>query len=449
MDQDANEPHGRQLPEHISVLSGKEISIDLSHKNLILFPVSLFSKCVNLQCLYLDGNKITQLEDDFFHIFPKLVWLDLRNNELETVPTSVANHQCLQVLLLEGNRIERLPVELGSVPNLRGLQLAKNPITYPPENIISKGSQSIIKFLKNEYELSQKKEILEPVSGAYCHAKTLFQQENSDTPKVTKEKPKSAFIPHINSHQPRKPRKAYSGNIISSLRNCISIKQIMQPQQSNTYNVLLENWNSENVHRLTDEGEEYAAGHLNQANPSNQYFIVTNKVPSKRDIKYAEKVQSKMVYDMWYKRICDILQSQEKILQQMRNKDALKQWQTETEVIKQQKNSQYKPEAVEPLVVPYDTDPEYRKVISREELIEQIKSCVFENKKKIHQTPKSKLNIDDQIVALMKILNGLQNERRSEDQPMTSQNEQKYLAAEIKMIKDVQKTLHSLRLKEL
>lgn len=452
MDHDGSESQKNCLPDGFSVPNGNEISIDLSHKNLNLFPVSMFSKCINLQCLYLEGNKITQLHKDFFHIFPKLVWLDLRNNELETIPKSVENHQCLQVLLLEGNKLKHLPVELGSVPNLRGLQLAKNPIRYPPENIIGEGSQQIIRFLKNEYKLLVKKEVLEPVSGAYCQAKTLFQKEYSGithVPKVSKGKPKSAFIPKINSHQPRKPRKAYSGNIISSLRNCISVKQLMQPKQNNTYNVMLENWNSENVRRLANQSKHHTSECHNQEDPSNKHFIVTNNVPTKRDVKQAERVQSKILYDMWYERICDILQNQEKALQQMRNKQALKQWQKETEVMKLQKNSQYSPESAETPITPYDTDPECRRVISREELIEQIKNCVFENKKKTQKSPKSKMNTDEQIVSLMKILNGLQNERRHEDQPMTSQNEKKYLAAEIKMIRDIQKTLHSLRLKEL
>lgn len=49
MDQEESLLQANYLPDGISVSNGNEINIDLSHKNLKFFPVSLFSKCVNLQ----------------------------------------------------------------------------------------------------------------------------------------------------------------------------------------------------------------------------------------------------------------------------------------------------------------------------------------------------------------------------------------------------------------
>jgi len=66
-----------------------------------------------LQHLYLEGNLLQKLSSCFFPSLPSLQWLDLRNNLLRNLPKSVANHQNLEVLLLQGNQILALPLELG------------------------------------------------------------------------------------------------------------------------------------------------------------------------------------------------------------------------------------------------------------------------------------------------------------------------------------------------
>lgn len=39
----------------------------------------------------------------------------------------------------------------GSIPNLRGLQLARNPLHYPPKNVLEKGCAGVIQFLQKEW----------------------------------------------------------------------------------------------------------------------------------------------------------------------------------------------------------------------------------------------------------------------------------------------------------
>lgn len=100
--------------------------------------------------LYLQNNKITTLPDDFFPSLPSLMYLDLRENLLTDFPKTIQNHQALTHLLLQNNKISSLPCELGSVVNLRVLQLNGNPIMFPPREIINAGISKIKSFLHDK-----------------------------------------------------------------------------------------------------------------------------------------------------------------------------------------------------------------------------------------------------------------------------------------------------------
>ncbi|XP_067858841.1 leucine-rich repeat-containing protein 27-like isoform X2 [Heptranchias perlo] len=95
--------------------------IDLSGRGLDQLPEHILQMPA-LQNLYLEGNAISELSEDFFHQLPKLIWLDLRNNKLTSLPLSIGDHRCLKTLLLEGNPIRKLPVEL-EMPLIEKLQL--------------------------------------------------------------------------------------------------------------------------------------------------------------------------------------------------------------------------------------------------------------------------------------------------------------------------------------
>ncbi|XP_072095870.1 leucine-rich repeat-containing protein 27-like isoform X2 [Mobula birostris] len=98
--------------------------------------------------LYLEGNVISELSEDFFHRLPHLIWLDLRNNKLTSLPLSIGDHRCLKTLLLEGNPIRKLPVELGNVISLKALNLRKCPIEFPPDGVLHQGLATILTFLR-------------------------------------------------------------------------------------------------------------------------------------------------------------------------------------------------------------------------------------------------------------------------------------------------------------
>ncbi|XP_012945974.1 leucine-rich repeat-containing protein 27 isoform X2 [Aplysia californica] len=126
----------------------KSTSLDLSQKNLQTLPDELL-ELSHIEYMYLEGNDIAFLPDEFFKFFSRLRWLDLRNNQLSRIPSIfLSNHACLRNLLLEGNNLRNLPLELGLVKSLHGLNIAGNPLDFPPQEIIDKGTQHILSFLR-------------------------------------------------------------------------------------------------------------------------------------------------------------------------------------------------------------------------------------------------------------------------------------------------------------
>ncbi|CAK6962368.1 leucine-rich repeat-containing protein 27-like [Scomber scombrus] len=102
-----------------------------------------------LKHLYLEGNQICSLPDSMFSSLPSLLWLDLRNNQIASLPAEIGSHRSLKTLLLEGNPISELPPELGYVISLKGLNLRNCPISFPPQDIVRQGLQCILKYLRS------------------------------------------------------------------------------------------------------------------------------------------------------------------------------------------------------------------------------------------------------------------------------------------------------------
>nr|KAG5687525.1 hypothetical protein BaRGS_034581 [Batillaria attramentaria] len=123
-------------------------TVDLSGKHLMAIPDELL-QMEDLEYLYLSSNQISFLPDEFFKCFPKLKWLDLRNNHLCRIPSIyLGSHPCLRNLLLQNNLLKSLPLELGLVKTLHGLNITNNPLEFPPQDVISRGTYEIQKFLR-------------------------------------------------------------------------------------------------------------------------------------------------------------------------------------------------------------------------------------------------------------------------------------------------------------
>lgn len=110
-----------------------------------------------------------ELPDDLFLYLPNLKWIDLRNNQLTYIPSNgLAKHPSLRYLLIGGNFIRELPIELGKlafvsclsltcrfssgkVKHLSTLNLDGNPLEYPPADIVKQGIKAIQQYLRDEY----------------------------------------------------------------------------------------------------------------------------------------------------------------------------------------------------------------------------------------------------------------------------------------------------------
>ncbi|XP_071780922.2 leucine-rich repeat-containing protein 27-like [Centroberyx gerrardi] len=103
----------------------------------------------SLKNLYLEGNQISSLPDSMFTRLPNLLWLDLRNNQIASLPAGIGLHRSLKTLLLEGNPISELPPQLGNVITLKALNLRNCPISFPPRDIVHRGLPCILQHLRS------------------------------------------------------------------------------------------------------------------------------------------------------------------------------------------------------------------------------------------------------------------------------------------------------------
>ncbi|KAL6446383.1 hypothetical protein ACFW04_001160 [Cataglyphis niger] len=125
--------------------------VDLTSAGLTSFPIEVVEKYSSIQMLYLENNNLSELPKELFVSLPYLQWLDVRNNQLTNLPTSIRSHPSLESILLQGNKFEKLPLELCLVPKLKILNVAHNPIITPPKDIIALGCSGILNYLRTEW----------------------------------------------------------------------------------------------------------------------------------------------------------------------------------------------------------------------------------------------------------------------------------------------------------
>ncbi|XP_018351200.1 PREDICTED: leucine-rich repeat-containing protein 27-like isoform X1 [Trachymyrmex septentrionalis] len=142
-------PPSTPPPNRIPIYN--ETFVDLTSTGLTSFPIEMLEKYPAIQMLYLENNNLLELPERLFVSLQNLQWLDVRNNLLTSLPTTIKSHPSLETILLQGNKIEKLPLELCLVPKLKILNVAHNPITTPPKDIIVLGCSSILSYLRSEW----------------------------------------------------------------------------------------------------------------------------------------------------------------------------------------------------------------------------------------------------------------------------------------------------------
>jgi CCR4-NOT transcription complex subunit 6 len=123
-------------------------------KILDITSMDLRTLCVNIGLydqlteLYLQKNKLRILPVEIFNL-KKLQILNLQHNQFTTIQSEISNLIELMHLDISWNQIRVLPYEMGKLFKLTSLEIDGNPIIKPHHEIIQKGTESIIGYLRD------------------------------------------------------------------------------------------------------------------------------------------------------------------------------------------------------------------------------------------------------------------------------------------------------------
>lgn len=145
--------HITRLPEIVLIPHLKVL--DLRNNELYTLPITGFDKLTELRELYLDNNKLSSLPHAIGYL-QKLTILSVKRNNLMSLPSSLALLFNLQQLFLSDNNIREVPTMLGSLRNLKRLEVANNPFLKE----ISDDVTDIIQYLqKIQQSVERKKNV--------------------------------------------------------------------------------------------------------------------------------------------------------------------------------------------------------------------------------------------------------------------------------------------------
>ncbi|CAH8650175.1 unnamed protein product [Dicrocoelium dendriticum] len=144
-----------ELPEDIDRF-GKLCVLDLTRNSLCTLPQSL-SALSQLTTLKLDGNPLgPKLPNEAILVAPlanSLEHLSLRGCKLREIPEvsrlQASNAPRLVYLDLSDNDIDTLPPELGLCTHLKSLHLNGNTFRIPRPNVIAKGTPAVLEYLRS------------------------------------------------------------------------------------------------------------------------------------------------------------------------------------------------------------------------------------------------------------------------------------------------------------
>jgi len=118
------------LGHHLETAS-KTGALAFPDKKLEQFPEELQRVSGNLRTMDLSNNRITGLPSSIAN-FKSLKTLNLSGNRLTSLPPGIGQLQKLETLILSGNLIRNLPSEIANLKNLKEIDLSSNKITKFP-----------------------------------------------------------------------------------------------------------------------------------------------------------------------------------------------------------------------------------------------------------------------------------------------------------------------------
>ncbi|KAI0173398.1 PP2C-domain-containing protein [Hypoxylon sp. FL1284] len=131
----ARDAHFTMSPQDLGLgRTAKLNHVDLSGRNLITIPITLYSKATDIISLNLSRNLSLDLPRDFVQACPQLRDIKYSNNEARKLPISIGRAGRLTYLDVSNNRLEELEhAELGRLTGLLKLSLANNRLNRLPK----------------------------------------------------------------------------------------------------------------------------------------------------------------------------------------------------------------------------------------------------------------------------------------------------------------------------
>uniref|UniRef100_U3JET0 Leucine rich repeat containing 40 n=1 Tax=Ficedula albicollis TaxID=59894 RepID=U3JET0_FICAL len=111
-----------------------------------------FPSCKLLKELHAGENQIEMLNAENLKQLSSLCVLELRDNKIKAVPEEITVLQKLERLDLANNDISRLPYTLGNLPQLKFLALEGNPLRTIRRDLLQKGTQELLKYLRSKIQ---------------------------------------------------------------------------------------------------------------------------------------------------------------------------------------------------------------------------------------------------------------------------------------------------------
>ncbi|KAI5651342.1 leucine rich repeat domain-containing protein [Phthorimaea operculella] len=379
-------------------------TLDLSSKCLESVP-DLMN--LSIVVLYLQNNKLTILPDDFFPSLPFLVYLDLRDNCLRELPTTIKNHQSLTHLLVQNNCLTALPNELGTL-SLKILQVSGNPLMYPPEEILNAGQSKILSFLHDKYE-----------------EKVLEESQDLDSiTTATTDDPKMVSLETYNS-------VIDEAKIKGNLKVEVSEKHDRDDSDEEFYAKI------KGKCPKLDRSRHKVLPFYCQSSKYLKPLYVEDKMSRE------ERIKRNYFKDMAIQKRKELLATREKILQERKNLENLKNWRNKYRTSQFfSRDGSYR---LDPKHFPFDTSPEYLKLLTREDIEKDLpdkyrKSLVRQSKPVRPRKPKNDVHLAMKIKKLFENLDSLALNKET----MTPRTEQKVLLNEIQKITEIKQKLKEL-----
>ena len=115
-----------------------------SERSIELSPE--FGLLANLEVLDLRNNQISSLPAQIGQL-TLLTELYLTENQLTALPPEIGQLTNLTRLDLDGNQLTALPPEIGQLTKLTELRLDSNPLTEPPHEVVEQGTAAVVAYL--------------------------------------------------------------------------------------------------------------------------------------------------------------------------------------------------------------------------------------------------------------------------------------------------------------